>query len=54
MLCFVTMFLGFFLKKNMLMPYLTEKKIRFCIVAEKKFLLSPARKKKIVLLNLSS
>ena len=32
-----------FIEKNILMSYLTEKKIRFCTVAEKKYMLSPAR-----------
>jgi hypothetical protein len=45
---------GIFLKKIFQMPKLTEKQFRFCIVAEKKFMLSPARKKNIALLNLSS
>jgi hypothetical protein len=37
------------------MPQLTGKKNRFCIVAGKNFMLSPAwRKKNIALLNLSS
>ena len=43
-----------FFEKNISMPKLTEKQFRFCIVAEKKFNLSPARKKNIALLNLSS
>jgi hypothetical protein len=32
-----------FFEKNILMPYLTEKKFRFCFVAEIFFMLSPAR-----------
>ena len=41
-------------KKNHDPSCLTEKLFRFCIVAEKKCMLSPARKKNIALLNMSS
>ena len=34
--------MGYYRKKN-LMPWLTENKFRFCIIAENKSMLSPAR-----------
>jgi hypothetical protein len=46
--------LGFFWKKYFNALADRKKLFRFCIVAEKKFMLSPARKKNIALLNLSS
>jgi hypothetical protein len=44
---------GIFLKKKYFNALADRKKIRFCIVAEKKIMPSPARKKNIALLNLS-